>query len=260
VPQGSDRQRKSLLSDFKDFSPQKSQAKYSSDIFSNVSKATSASHQNPKSDRMMQHTVKNRKLAGDLDLPAAVHEVRNIRWTENELSALKTGIQLYGTEYDSIKSHFKSELKNRTVDALGIKASRLMKEGDLRKKRNVLWTEEELSALKTGIQLYGTEYDSIKSHFQSEFKNRSVDALDNKARALMKKGDLDITVRKVRENVWTEEELSALKTGVQLYGFKYDVIKSHFQSEFKNRTINALGKKARALMKKGDIDMPATVR
>jgi D-mannonate dehydratase len=257
VPQGSDRQRKSLLSDFKDFSPQ---AKYSSDLFSNVSKATSASHQNPKSDRMMQQTVKNRKLAGDLDLPAAVHEVRNIRWTENELSALKTGIQLYGTEYDSIKSHFKSELKNRTVDALGIKASRLMKEGDLRKKRNVLWTEEELSALKTGIQLYGTEYDSIKSHFQSEFKNRSVDALDNKARALMKKGDLDITVRKVRENVWTEEELSALKTGVQLYGFKYDVIKSHFQSEFKNRTINALGKKARALMKKGDIDMPATVR
>jgi hypothetical protein len=137
VPQGSDRRGKSLFSDFKHYSPQESQAKYSSDLFTNVSKATSASHQNPKSDRMMQQTVKNHKLAGDVDLPAVVREVRNALWTENELSALKTGIELYGAEYDAIKSHFKSELKKRTVNALVTKARKLMKKGDLDKPATV---------------------------------------------------------------------------------------------------------------------------
>ena len=140
----------------------------------------------------MQQTVKNRKLAGDIDLPAAVREVRNVLWTENELSALKTGVKLYGAEYDVIKSHFKSELKYRTVNALCRKARELMKKGDLREKRNVLWTENELSALKTGVKLYGAEYDAIKYNFKSELKNRTVNALRNKAQELMKKSDLDM--------------------------------------------------------------------
>ena len=145
----------------------------------------------------MQQTVKNRKLAGDVDLSAAVREVRNVLWTENELSALKTGVKLYGAEYDAIKSHFKSEFKSRTVNALCRKARELMKKGDLREKRYVLWTENELSALKTGVKFYGADYDAIKSHFKSELKNRTVNALGTKARELMKKGDLDMpaTVR-----------------------------------------------------------------
>jgi hypothetical protein len=152
---------------------------------------------------MMQKTVKNRKLAVDLDLPAAVRQVRNVGWTENELSALKTGVELYGADYDAIKSHFKSELKNRSVNALRTKARELMKKGDLdlpaamREVREGEWTEEELSALKNGVEIYGRRYDRIKSHFQSEFKNRSVTALKTKVWKLMKKCDIDMpaTVR-----------------------------------------------------------------
>jgi hypothetical protein len=119
-------------------------------------------------------------------------------------------------------------------------------------KSDRLWTENELSALKTGVEIYGRRYDRIKSHFKSEFKDRSVTALKAKVRNLVKRGDVDLpaAVREVRNLRWTEEELSALKTGVQLYGSKFDVIKSHFQSEFKNRTVNALGLKARRLMKR----------
>jgi len=184
---------------------------------------------------------------------------KRVGWTEEELSALRTGVELYGTDYDAIKSHFKSELNNRSASAILTKVWKLMKKGDLdipytvRKVREGDWTEEELSALKTGVEIYGRRYDRIKSHFNSEFKDRSVTALKAKVRNLVKRGDVDLpaAVREVRNLRWTEEELSALKTGVQLYGSKFDVIKSHFQSEFKNRTVNALGLKARRLMKRG---------
>ena len=74
--------------------------------------------------------------------------------------------------------------------------------------------------------------------------------------ALVKICGLDIPAAVRSKTHWTEAELSALRTGVELYGAYYDVIKSHFKSELKNRTIRALGKKARALRKKGDLDMP----
>jgi hypothetical protein len=204
---------------------------------------------------------------GDLDLPAAVREVREGDWTEEELSALKTGVEIYGRRYDRIKSHFNSEFKDRSVTALKAKVRNLVKRGDVdlpaavREVREGDWTEEELSALKTGVELYGSKYDAIKSHFKSEFKNRTVTALKAKVCKLVKRGDLDIpaAVREVREGEWTEEELSALKTGVELYGSRYDVIKSYFESELKNRNVNALQSKALKLMKKGDLDMPATV-
>jgi hypothetical protein len=122
------------------------------------------------------------------------------------------------------------------------------------------WTEEELSALKNGVEIYGRRYDRIKSHFQSELKNRTITALQAKARALRKKGDLDMPAT-VRSNPhWTENELSALKSGVELYGNDYDAIKSHFQSEFKNRIVTALKAKVCRLVKRCDVDLPATVR
>ena len=32
-------------------------------------------------------------------------EKRNVSWTENELSALKSGVELYGAKTDAIKSY-----------------------------------------------------------------------------------------------------------------------------------------------------------
>jgi hypothetical protein len=129
-----------------------------------------------------------------------------------------------------------------------------MQIGDLREKR-LGWTENEISALKTGVELYGSDYDAIKSHFKSELNNRSARALCTKSWKLMKQNDLDIPYSvRVREGDWTEEELSALKTGLVIYGRKYDRIKSHFKSEFKNRSVTSLKTKVWRLMQRSDLD------
>ena len=124
-----------------------------------------------------------------------------------------------------------------------------------RKERKDCWTKCELAALKTGVELYGSDYNAIKSHFKSELNNRSARALCTKAWKLMKQNDLDIRYSvRVRDGDWTEEELSALKTGLVIYGRKYDRIKSHFQSEFKHRSVTALKTKVWRLMQRGDLD------
>jgi hypothetical protein len=105
---------RSLFSECKYFSPPANQTKYSGGIFSGMFKISPATR---RIQDTSQHKV-NR---------AVKSTCKSTRWTDDELAALEMGIELYGDDCELIKSHFKSELKGRTISAVRTKASKLKK-------------------------------------------------------------------------------------------------------------------------------------
>ncbi|GMH88631.1 hypothetical protein TrVE_jg3267 [Triparma verrucosa] len=111
------------------------------------------------------------------------------------------------------------------------------------------WSDEELAALRKGVDHYGLDFERIRKEREVLFVNRSVHALECHYRRLEPSKFRGLVTAKTRKGAWTYEEDAAMFKGVDDYGLDFARIKEENKAVLEIRKPKAMEQRYRRIKK-----------